>query len=230
MAALLSIWGCTSSLQTAQNTGESDDLYGSSSNAQVYASASNAGSSVAQRPTRQRALTRGRDANPDYNDEQQYGAGSDTDEYYSELSTRKLNRGISPDPGWIDNSTNSYNNGFANGYNAAQTSAMSWNRWGFNNMGFYSGLGLGLGLGYGGLGGFGYSPFYGGFNSPYMYDSFAYSPYGLVGLVVLDTARFTRRLATVLSLTVHLVTAPSATVDLGRAFMVAVAITATRVM
>jgi len=181
MAALLSIWGCTSSLQTAQNTGEVDDLYGSSSNAQVYASASNDMSSVAQRPTRQRASMRGRNANPDYNDEQQYGANANTDEYYSELTTRKLNRGLSADPGWSDNATNAYNNGFTNGYSAAQTSALSWNRWGFNNMGFYSGLGLGMGLGYGGLGGFGYSPFYGGFGSPYGYDSFAYSPFGYGG-------------------------------------------------
>lgn len=187
LAALLSIWGCSSTLQTAQNTGETDDLYGSSSNAQVYASASSNASSVTQRNTRQRSSVRGRNANPDYNDEQQYGNGTNTDEYYSELSTRNLNRGISPDPGWTDNSangyagTNGYNSGFVNGYNAAQTSALSWNRWGFNNMGFYSGLGLGVGLGYGGLGGFGYSPFNSGFYSPYAYDSFAYGPFGYGG-------------------------------------------------
>ncbi|GAB3566848.1 hypothetical protein GCM10027578_16520 [Spirosoma luteolum] len=201
MAALLGIWSCSSTRQTAQNVGEVDDLYGTSGNAQVYASTTNDASAV-QRPARQRNQ-QGRNANPDYNDEQQ-GYSTNADEYYSELSTRKLNRGISPDPGWGDNATNAYNSGFVNGYNAASTSAYSWNRWGFNNLGFYSGLGIGLGyggfggfnrFGYGGFGGYpyydtfayspygygfggGFSPFYSPFYSPFGYSTFAYSPFG----------------------------------------------------
>jgi len=195
LAALMGFWSCSSSQQTAQNAGEVDDLYGNSGNAVVYASNSSDVASVAPQNSRelrrqQRSL---RNANPDYNDEQQ-GYSSNTDEYYSELSTRKLNRGLSDDPGWGDSNNNSYNAGFVNGYNAASTSAYSWNRWGFNNFGFYSGLGLGMGLGGFNMG-FGrpfYSPFYGSafayspFNSPFyggfspFYDSF-YSPYAYSG-------------------------------------------------
>ena len=155
LALLMGFWSCSSSLQTAQNAGEVDDLYGNSGNAAVYASNSSDYSSVAsknapsQRYSRQQQRSL-RNANPDYNDEQ-YAAngGTNSDEYYTELSARKLNRGLSPDPGWNDNGTNAYNSGFANGYNSATTSAYSWNRWGFNNTGFYSGLGMGLGMGLG---------------------------------------------------------------------------------
>lgn len=182
LAAMMGFWSCSSSRQTAENAGDSDDLYGNYGSSAVYAG-NNSSSTYESRPQQrynrqqQRAL---RNANPDYNDEQ-YNAngGSNTDEYYSELSTRNLKRGISPDPGWGDTSTNAYNSGFVNGYNSATTSAYSWNRWGFNNYGFSSGLGLGYGLGSYGFGypgvslGFG-SPFY----SPFGYGSaFAYSPF-----------------------------------------------------
>ncbi|GAB3957562.1 hypothetical protein GCM10028805_50500 [Spirosoma harenae] len=178
LAALISIWSCTSSRQTAQNAGDVDDLYGSAGSSPVYASNSDAYSGQSSRPQQfGRQQRTNRNANPDYNDEQQ-GYNSNTDEYYTELSARKLNRGLSPDPGWNDD--NSYNSGFVNGYNAATASAYSWNRWGFNNTGFYSGLGLGLGMGAFGYGypgfrlGFG-NPFY----SPFGYGSaFAYSPFG----------------------------------------------------
>jgi len=182
LAALMGIWSCSSSKQTAQNAGEMDDLYGNSGNAAVYASNSSDYSSVApQQSRRQQRLSR--NANPDYVDDQQYNSNgsNNTDEYYADLSARKLNRGLSPDPGWNDTGTNAYNSGFVNGYNSATTSAYSWNRWGFNNTGFYSGLGLGLGLGafggYGGYNSFGMgfgSPFY----SPFYGNSFAYSPFG----------------------------------------------------
>lgn len=200
LAALMGIWSCTSSRQTAQNAGEIDDLYGNSGNTEVYASNRQSDGYSDSRPNRQqqrydrqqqRSL---RNANPDYNDEQQ-GYDSNTDEYYTELSARKLNRGLSPDPGWNETGTNAYNSGFVNGYNSAMTSAYSWNRWGFNNMGFYSGLGLGLGInsfnfGFGSPfyspfygGGFGYSPFYSpfGYNNFYdpFYSSYAYGGWGM---------------------------------------------------
>ena len=191
LAALMGIWSCSSSRQTAQNTGEMDDLYGSSGNAAVYASNSSDPSSVAPQTSRQQRNDRQqqrslRNANPDYNDDRQYSSdgSTNTDEYYTELSARKLNRGLSADPGWGDDGTNAYNSGFVNGYNSASTSAYSWNRWGFNNTGFYNGLGLGLGMGaYGGFGGYnrfgmGFgSPFY----SPFYGNSFAYSPFGGYG-------------------------------------------------
>ena len=101
LAALLGIWSCSSSRQTAQNTGEIDDLYGNSGNASVYTSNSSDYSSTAPQSARQQRYSRQqqralRNANPDYNDDQQYSSdgSTNTDEYYSELSTRKLNRGI----------------------------------------------------------------------------------------------------------------------------------------
>jgi len=196
MAALLGLWSCSSSRQTAQNAGEVDDLYGSSANAVVYAGNSSDVSSVARRPTQRydRQQLRNRSTNPDYVPTEEQGYNANTDEYYTDLSARKLNRGLSPDPGWSDDGTNAYNSGFVNGYNSAQTSAYSWNRWGFNNTGFYNGLGLGLGLGafggYGGYNSFGfgnpfynrysYSPFGYGFGGGGFYDSF-YSPFGYGG-------------------------------------------------
>ncbi|GAB3990127.1 hypothetical protein GCM10028807_16620 [Spirosoma daeguense] len=183
LAALISIWSCSSSRQTAQNTSESDDLYGIANNSEIYASNqdSYSDSQLSRRQQRyERQQQRSRNDNPDYNDEQNYSAN--TDEYYTELSARKLNRGISPDPGWGDD--NSYNSGFVNGYNAATASAYSWNRWGFNNTGFYNGLGLGLGMsafspGFGiGFGSPFYSPY--GYGNAFAYNSF-YSPYGYGG-------------------------------------------------
>lgn len=188
LAALMGIWSCSSSRQTAQNTGEVDDLYGNSGNAEVYASNRQSDGYSDARPSRQqqrydrqqeRSL---RNANPDYADDQQYGSNGSTNsgEYYTELSARKLNRGISPDPGWSDAGANAYTSGFANGYNSAMTSAYSWNRWGFNNMGFYSGLGMGM-MGMGGYGGYNSFGFGNPFYSPSYGRSFGYSPFGYGG-------------------------------------------------
>ncbi len=182
LAALMGIWSCSSSRQTAQNTGEMDDLYGNSGNAAVYASTSSDPSSVAPQNSRQQRRSP-RNANPDFNDEQQYTSdgSANTDEYYTELSARKLSRGLSADPGWGDDGTNAYNSGFVNGFNSAQASALSWNRWGFNNTGFFNGMGLGMGMmgmgnGFGWGGGF--NRWGMGFGSPFYGNSFAYSPFG----------------------------------------------------
>ena len=204
-------FSCNTSKQTTQ-TGEVDDLYGNSGNAAVYAD--NSRDVTEKRPATARtesnrntgSLRRNnRNANPDYADDQQpYSANED--EYYSELSTRNLNRGISSDPGWgTDNGNGSYNDGFTNGYYAGLNNpaynSSRWNQWGFNNgfgNGFNVGLGLGLGGGFGGFnrwgGGFNrwgsgfhdpfYSPYaFGGFNNGWgggFYDPF-YSPYAFGG-------------------------------------------------
>jgi hypothetical protein len=199
LAALMSFWSCSSSLKTAQRSGETDDLYGTSATADVYASNSSDVASVAPRTSRYERQSRSsyRNANPDYVEDQQ-GYDANTDEYYADLSARKLKRGISADPGWND--SDYYNSGYNNGYNSALTSAYSWNRWGS----FYNGFGpsLGMGLGYtglsiglgspfyspfGGYGGYAYSPFaspfgYGGglydpFYSSYAYGGGLYSPF-----------------------------------------------------
>ncbi len=183
-------FSCNTSKQTAQ-TGEADDLYGNSGNAVVYAD--NSPNQAPQQPAMARtgssrnapALRRNnRNANPDYTDDQQpYSANQD--EYYSELSTRNVNRGISADPGWGGNGNGSgtYNDGFTNGYNAGLNNpaynSSRWNPWGYNNSlsnGFNIGLGLGAGLyGYNSFGSpFGYSRF--GFG-----NSFGYSPFGYGG-------------------------------------------------
>ncbi len=192
-------FSCNTSKQTAQ-TGEVDDLYGNSGSAVVYAD--NSRDYTEKRPTtaptestrNTGSLRRNnRNANPDYADNQQpYSANED--EYYSELSTRNLNRGISSDPGWgTDNGNGSYNDGFTNGYyagldNPAYNSSR-WNQWGFNNgfgngfnNGFGNGFNVGLGLG-GGFGGFnrwggGFNRWGGGFNDPFWGNSFAYNPWG----------------------------------------------------
>lgn len=199
MAALLGVGACSSSRQTAQNAGEVDDLYGNSGDAVV--STGNERQTSARQDLRTARLDRRQqrlsNINPDYNEEQQSGVGgTNQQEYYSELSARNVQRGISADPGWNDVNS-AYNSGYNNGYNNSLYGANSWNRWGLNNGGFYSGLGLGLGLGYGGFGGYGYSPFgfrlgyspfgFGGYNayafgSPYGYgyDPF-YSSYGYGG-------------------------------------------------
>ena len=185
-------FSCNTSKQTAQ-TGEADDLYGNSGNAVVYAD--NSSNATTQRPAMARnetqsngntgALRRNnRNANPDYADDQRpYSANQD--EYYSELSTRNLNRGISADPGWGNgnNDNGSYNDGFTNGYYAGLNNpaynSSRWNPWGYNNSmsnGFNIGLGLGAGM-YG----------YNSFSSPFGYsrfgfgNSFGYSPFGYGG-------------------------------------------------
>ena len=191
-------FSCNTSKQTAQ-TGEADDLYGNSGNAAVYAD--NSRDYTEKRPATARTESNrntgplrrnNRNANPDYtNDQQPYSANED--EYYSELSTRNLNRGISDDPGWgsNNNGNGSYNDGFTNGYYAGLNNpaynSSRWNQWGFNN-GFNTGfnVGLGLGGGFGGFGGFnrwgggfgGFNRWGGGFYDPFWGDNFAYSPWG----------------------------------------------------
>ncbi|QKZ13886.1 hypothetical protein [Spirosoma sp. KUDC1026] len=167
LAALLSFWSCSSSLKTAQRSGEMDDLYGTSATADVYVSNSSDVASVASRPSRyeRRSQSSYRNANPDYVEDQQ-GYDTNSDEYYSDLSARKLKRGISPDPGWNESEYQAYNAGLASAY--------SWNRWGS----FYSGMSPFLGVGYTGFNiGFG-SPFYNSFYSPFGgYGAYAYSPF-----------------------------------------------------
>ncbi|TAE22617.1 MAG: hypothetical protein EAZ91_23475 [Cytophagales bacterium] len=196
LTALMGLAGCSTSRQTAQTAGEMDDLYASSANAVVYE-----GTRPATQPTERtesRVTTRQREreryqrnTNPDFaeNDEQR-GYDPNRDEYYSELSTRNLKRGLSADPGW--NNSN-YNDGFTDGYYAGMGNpsfnSMRWNPWGMNNgLGFNSGFSLGLGLGSaawgnpwhsnrfgwgGGSNFWGYDPFWGsGLNS------LAYNPWG----------------------------------------------------
>ncbi|RAJ92630.1 hypothetical protein LX87_04960 [Larkinella arboricola] len=186
LLVVLGFWGCSSSKQLA---GESDDLYGSSADAPVYASKESR-PVERNRTASQRYEDSRMNANPDFNDQT---SGLADDEYYSEVTARKVTRGISPDPGW--SSDNSYTNGFSNGYNTAMLNS-TWNRWGWNSP-FYGGLRLGIGLGmspwmggfnswrYGGFydpfwgGSYAYSPFYGGGFGGGFYDPFyAYSPFG----------------------------------------------------
>ena len=181
MATLLSIWGCTSTKQVAQRSGEVDDLYASSANAVVFAD--NRQEYTEQKterslqPQRQRS---GATLNPDYTDEK-VGYNQNQDEYYTELTTRKLQRGLSADPGW-GGSADDYNAGFVNGYNAGSLAynSWSWNRWGYNNP-FNSGFSIGLGMGSAwGWNNWGLNRWNTGFYDPYWgsYSSMAYSPWG----------------------------------------------------
>ncbi|KAB7731183.1 hypothetical protein F5984_10280 [Rudanella paleaurantiibacter] len=196
LAALMGLASCTSSRQTAQNAGEMDDLYGSSANAVVYE-----GNRQSSQPTESYASTRSqrqrerdsysRNTNPDYVNDEQRGYDPNRDDYYTELSTRNVKRGLSADPGW---NTGSYNDGFTDGYYAGignpAFNSTRWNPWGWNN-GFNTGLSIGLGVGTGfgwgnpwgwnsfnrfGYGGGFYDPFWGG-----GFNSFAYSPWGYGG-------------------------------------------------
>lgn len=174
LLAAVGFWGCSSSRQTAQNAGEFDDLYGSSSDGSVI-SAPAKEKRLSDRSSTQRFDRFDPNSNPDYND-QTTGQFND-DEYYSEISARKVTRGISPDPGW--NTDNAYTNGFANGYNSAMLNS-SWNRWGWNSP-FYGGLSLGIGMGMSpwGFGSGFYSPFNSPFYSPFGFGGgYAYSPFG----------------------------------------------------
>ncbi|GAA4465301.1 hypothetical protein GCM10023189_45670 [Nibrella saemangeumensis] len=196
MLAVMGLWGCSSSRQTAQNAGEVDDLYGNSSDAVVYAGTQPTRTRQAERPSRVSSDRQLRDRNPEYSeyDEQR---GYDNEDYYTDLSTRKLQRGISADPGWSND--NAYRSGFADGYNSAAWSpgfnSWRWNRWGWNNSMFWNGFNIGVGMGMMPMGmAYGYSPWgfnswnrfydpfwgpnyaYGGFGS--FYDPWGYSPYG----------------------------------------------------
>ncbi|MBC8152915.1 MAG: hypothetical protein H7Z72_08400, partial [Bacteroidetes bacterium] len=163
LAGVLTLAGCTTSRQTAQ-TGEADDLYGTSANAAVYASAPS--DNQPSRPSSQPYTRNGRrttdqyarNTNPDYVDGP-IGDGEQIDYYTDSLTSRKLQRGLSPDPGW----GNAYDQGYSNGFNSALAynnpyfNSSRWNQWGgFGGSSFYGGLGLGLGIG----SAFGYSPFY----------------------------------------------------------------------
>ncbi|WP_266365873.1 pilus assembly protein [Tellurirhabdus rosea] len=166
--AALSLAGCSSSRQLAQNGGEVDDLYGNSADAVVYAAPQREERQlIDEQPTRRaQAERRGRNTNPDFLSETEQQELFQSDEYYSDLSARRVQRGISPDPGWA---TENYNDGFVDGFNAA--GGNRWNRWGWNNTGFWTGLSLGLGAspwGWNRWGG--YDPFWGG--------GYAYSPWG----------------------------------------------------
>jgi hypothetical protein len=178
LLAAVGFWGCSSSLKTAQNSGEFDDLYGSSSDAAVHSSPQKETQLANRQLATQRFDQRVANSNPDYYNEQTAGQYND-DEYYSEVSARKVTRGISPDPGW--SADNAYTNGFSNGYSSALMNS-SWNRWGWNSP-FYGGLSLGIGMGMSpwGYSSFG-SPFYSPFYSPFGYGGgYAYSPFGYGG-------------------------------------------------
>ncbi|MEZ0542426.1 hypothetical protein [Fibrella arboris] len=180
VVAMLGMGACSSSRQAAQNAGEVDDLYGNSGDAAVYAGDDRKTTQQdvrqATRFDRRQSQQRGSNVNPDYMEGQQGATGTDS-EYYTELSARQVQRGISPDPGW--GATDAYASGYANGYNQGLYGANSWNRWGLGNAGFVSGLSLGIGFGSAfGYSPFGYSPF--GY-SPYAYGSYGYSPFGYGG-------------------------------------------------
>ena len=200
LVALIGLAGCSSSRQTAQNTGEMDDLYASSANATVYE-----GTRQPTQPT-ERVQTTGtnprqwqrqadtRNTNPDYtvNDEQR-GYDANKDEYYTELSTRNIKRGLSADPGW---SNSNYNDGFTEGYYAGMGNpsynSARWNPWGYGGGGFNTGLSLGFGLGSAFGGGWGnqwggynsWNRFGGGFHDPFYgggFNSYGYNPWGYGG-------------------------------------------------
>ncbi|GAA4414169.1 hypothetical protein GCM10023187_43280 [Nibrella viscosa] len=182
MVAVMGFWGCSSSRQTAQNAGEVDDLYGNSSDAVVYAGTQPTRTQQAERPGRMSSRTL-RDRNPEYSEYDEQRSYSNTDEYYTDLNTRKLQRGLSADPGW--NNDNAYRSGFADGYTAAAWNpgfnSWRWNRWGWNNSMFWNGFNIGVGIGMMPMG-WGYSPW--GFNSwnrfydPFWGPSYAYGGFG----------------------------------------------------
>ena len=198
LVALMGLAGCSTSRQTAQNTGEMDDLYASSSNAVVY-EAPRQVAQATERAETPRAMTRQRErdprnTNPDYatNDEQR-GYDPNASDYYTELSTRNIKRGLSADPGW---NNDSYNDGFTNGYYAGignpSYNSARWNPWGYGN-GFNTGFSMGIGLGSAFGGGWG-NPWGGGYNSwnrygggfydPFYgggFNSYAYNPWGYGG-------------------------------------------------
>jgi hypothetical protein len=171
LLAVVGFWGCSSTKQTAQNAGEFDDLYGSSSDAAVISSPVKEKRLASRQPT-QRFNKGTLNSDPEYYNEQTAAQFSD-DEYYSEVSARKVTRGISADPGW--NTDNAYTDGFSNGYNMAMMNS-GWNRWGWNSP-FNGGLSLGIGMGMG----MGMSPWgFNRFNNPF-FSPFGYSPFGFGG-------------------------------------------------
>lgn len=170
LLVVLGFWGCSTTKTVT------DDLYGSSADAPAYAMKESR-PVERTRTASQRYEDSRMNANPDYSDQ---SSGLPDDEYYSEVTARKVTRGISADPGW--SSDNGYTNGFANGYNTAMMNS-SWNRWGWNSP-FYGGLSLGIGLG---MSSWGYNPWgwnsmrYGGFYDPFWGGGYAYSPFSYGG-------------------------------------------------
>jgi hypothetical protein len=176
LLVLLGAWGCTTNQYVSQSGGY-DDLYGNNTGPGVVIGDRGADQDIS------------RSDNPDY--AYTGNAGEGTSDYYDEsyLSSRSVNRALSPDPG--------YNAGFADGYNRGALNSP----YGFGNLGSYwpgSMMNVGFNLGYGrirpyvgfgfgsmiGMGSMmGYSPW--GFNSmygygydPFGYNGFGYSPWG----------------------------------------------------
>lgn len=198
LAALMGLAGCSTSRQTAQNTGEMDDLYATSANALVY-EGNRQPTQAAERTESPRFSTRQRDlrnTNPDFapTDDEKRGYDPNGEEYYTELSTRNIKRGLSADPGWNGSnaSIGGYNDGFTDGYYAGlgnpSFNSARWNPWGWNN-GFNTGLSLGMGFGsaFGspfGFNNWGYGGGFNRFNDPFWgggFGSYAYSPFGFGG-------------------------------------------------
>ncbi|MCF2504964.1 hypothetical protein [Dyadobacter fanqingshengii] len=179
LLVLLGAWGCTTN-QYVSRSGGYDDLYGNNTGPGVVSGDQGADQDLS------------RSDNPDY--AYTGNAGEGTSDYYDEsyLSSRSVNRALSPDPG--------YNAGFADGYNRGATAFN--NPYGFGglgsywpgsmmNVGFqfgygrirpYMGFGMGA-MGYGMGSMLGYSPWgmnsmYGFGYDPFGYNGFGYSPWG----------------------------------------------------
>jgi hypothetical protein len=174
---LMGLWGCSSKNYTT-TSGEYDDLYGNSSDGIV---------AVAGRgeEAEDEDLAASRNRNPEYQNDSKNNNPTSSEDYYDEsyLSSRGLSRNYSP--------TGGYNNGFADGYRAAQNSLTNWHLydpWGrtYNNWS----PGFSFGMSYGMMGRYGnryamnpysvygydpYSPF--GYNpySPFGNNSYAYN-------------------------------------------------------
>jgi len=172
LVAALALQGCSTSQQVARNGGETDDLYGNSSDAYVYRTPEAGRSQTTeQRYTDNPVNTRrARNVNPDFTEQTDRPLFNE-EEYYSDLSARKVGRGISPDPGW----SNNYNDGFVDGFNAANwtanNNAWRWNRFGWAGpaIGFSTGFGLGYGM-------WGPRSWY-GFYDPFWGPAMAYDPF-----------------------------------------------------
>ncbi|MCF2488843.1 hypothetical protein [Dyadobacter sp. CY347] len=178
LLVLLGAWGCTTN-QYVSRSGGYDDLYGNNTGPGIVRGDQGADQDIS------------RSDNPDY----AYTGNADegTSDYYDEsyLSSRSVNRALSPDPG--------YNAGFADGYDRGASRFA--NPYGFGGLGSYwpgsmmsvgfqlgygrirPYMGLGMGYGMGSMMGYGYSPWgmnsmYGFGYDPFGYNGFGYSPWG----------------------------------------------------
>ena len=178
LLVLLGAWGCANQ-NVSRSGGSYDDLYGGNPNSGVVTNNQNYNEDLS------------RTDNPDYRSTQDQAAG--TSDYYDDsyLSSRGVQRTLSP------NSVG-YNAGFADGYSQASNYSNFNNGFGSYwpgsamSLGMSMGYGmgsmfsmrpyLGFGFGMGSMMGMGYSPF--GFGSmmgysPFGYgSSFGYSPFG----------------------------------------------------